>query len=286
MSAEEIYDKLVSQGQKQPQQPSKGKGAGEKSGEGGGQGSPSQNQGSGEWKPGDGFAGGFGDVIQISESDLNESIREHEILMTERVEQALNAARKQGKAPGGIDNILDDLKNPKVHWADHLRRLLSEKVADDYDWSVPNRMYSHTEFILPSLESETYGEIILAIDTSGSLSKEELNEIASEIKEIHEFTNSKITVIYCDTRVAGVEEFEPGDDLILRSKGGGGTDFRPPFEWLEENDEQPKLFLYFTDGYCYSFPEEPDFPVIWAITVGKDRSNFDPPFGDVLYINW
>lgn len=101
------------------------------------------------------------------------------------------------------------------------------------------------------------------------------------MRAIHELT-AAMTVIYCDAKVQNVQRFESSDDLKLVAKGGGGTDFIPPFEYLAKRGEEPELFLYFTDGYCSSFPPEPPYEVIWLVT---DKKNFKPPFGDVIYIH-
>ncbi len=70
-------------------------------------------------------------------------------------------------------------------------------------------------------------------------------------------------------------------DFKLRAKGGSGTDFKPGFEYIKKEDILPSCVIYFTDGYCDSFLEEPDFPTLWLLT---DKDNLQPSFGEVIWM--
>ena len=89
----------------------------------------------------------------------------------------------------------------------------------------------------------------------------------------------RIHVVYCDAAVQSTEEFGPSEPIKLSPKGGGGTDFRPPFQWIEGEGIQPKCLIYLTDLCCNSFPEPPEYPVLW---VTDSRST--APFGETLRI--
>jgi len=137
---------------------------------------------------------------------------------------------------------------------------------------------------LPSCRSEELGEICVAIDTSGSISKKELLRFATELNEVLEtYQGASATVIYCDADVAHTETFTYADlPLKLSAKGGGGTDFKPPFKWIEENMISPVCMIYFTDLECSSFPPQPDYPVLWVIVGGAGQGV--PPFGESIYV--
>ncbi|NQV18265.1 MAG: hypothetical protein HQ534_06970 [Armatimonadetes bacterium] len=94
------------------------------------------------------------------------------------------------------------------------------------------------------------------------------------------YPGTEIKVIYVDSKVANVETIDIFD-FKLHAKCGGGTDFKPGFEYIEQEDIMPSCVIYFTDGYCDSFPEEPDFQTLWILT---DKANFTPPFGEVIYM--
>ena len=124
------------------------------------------------------------------------------------------------------------------------------------------------------------GELVIVVDTSGSIGREALEQFAGEIAAINQDAQPElIRVIYCDAAVQGVEEFSPSEPIRLSPKGGGGTDFVPPFRWVEEDGILPQCMIYLTDLCCHSFPEPPDYPVLWVTD-----SQQVAPFGETLRI--
>jgi hypothetical protein len=106
---------------------------------------------------------------------------------------------------------------------------------------------------------------VIAVDTSGSIGKRELEQFAAEISAISEETQPEaIHVAYCDAAVQSIQQFGPAEPVPFEPKGGGGTDFRPAFEWVAENDFAPICLIYLTDLCCDSFPETPEYPVLWV----------------------
>jgi len=165
---------------------------------------------------------------------------------------------------------------PKIDWRAILRRFMTEKAQDDFSWTRGNRRFVAQGLYLPSRISEGTGEIAVAIDTSGSIGQKELDAFGSEVQGIiKDARPSKIYVIYCDAEINHVDVFTPDDEVKFKLHGGGGTDFHPPFRWLEENQIVPKCFVYLTDGYG-PFPEEPGYPAMWAI----NNNQVTPPWGE------
>jgi predicted metal-dependent peptidase len=153
-------------------------------------------------------------------------------------------------------------------------------APSDYRWTPPNRRYIGSGLYLPSVELRGLGEIVIAVDTSGSIGKHELEQFAAEISAISEETQPEaIHVVYCDAAVRCVQQFGPSEPVRLEPKGGGGTDFRPAFDWVAENDFAPVCLIYLTDLCCDSFPEAPEYPVLW---VTDSRST--APFGETVRI--
>lgn len=196
------------------------------------------------------------------------------------VTMAAHVARMQGKLPAGIEAMIGELLTPQIPWIDILRRFVSEPAKDDYSWRRFNRRFLTMDLFLPSLFSETVGEIIYAIDTSGSMPDEHLQTAATEADSLHrEVKPSKTVVMYCDAAVHVVDEFGPDDTVEFHMAGRGGTDFRPVFEEIAERNYKPKCLVFFTDGYG-SFPDvPPEYPVLWVMT-----TDVTPPFGEVLQI--
>ncbi len=191
--------------------------------------------------------------------------------------QAAQAAKAHGNLPKGLERIIGDITAPRVPWREVLQRFITQIAKDDYTWSRPNKKYM--PMFMPSLYSESMGEIAVVIDTSGSIDQPTLDAFGSEIKAIVAQTRPCNTiVVYCDADVNHVDEYAPGDDMKFIAHGGGGTDFRPPFKLMETRDKPPVALVYLTDMYG-TFPKEPDYPVLWCAT-----SDVAGPFGETLRI--
>jgi predicted metal-dependent peptidase len=136
---------------------------------------------------------------------------------------------------------------------------------------------------MPSLYKPEVGEVILIVDTSGSISKDDLALVAGCLQDILGMYSKGFTLLYVDAELAGVQEIGPDDPLKLEAKGGGGTDFRPGFDWIEKEGREPKAVIYITDGYCNSFPEvEPPFPVLWMLN--NRNESFKAPWGETVVV--
>jgi predicted metal-dependent peptidase len=124
--------------------------------------------------------------------------------------------------------------------------------------------------------------VAVAIDTSGSTS-EDLPTFMSELKSLlKEFQRVEVTLIECDAEITRVGVFsEDTVDQLDKSsfKGGGGTDFRPPFRYLE--DKPPACLIYLTDGYGQAPKKPPVFPVLWVVT--KDGTA-PADWGQLVYL--
>jgi Uncharacterized protein conserved in bacteria len=222
--------------------------------------------------------GNTGDV-QDAQADV--SIQEMEAEMKQTLSQAALIAKRQGKLPAHLERLVTEVLQPKIDWRETLARFLTEIAKNDYTWKKPSSRYLHTGLYMPALESLETGSLILIADTSSSINEEILNQFAAEVQDIANTFNIPLLVIYVDAIVQGVQEIEPNEPLKLKPIGGGGTDFRPGFIYIEEKNLQPKAVLYLTDGACYNYPAEPDYPVLWA-QFGK--ATFHPPFGEKIQV--
>jgi predicted metal-dependent peptidase len=184
------------------------------------------------------------------------------------VTQAAAAAQQAGKLPADMKRFVEEMNNPKTDWRTELRRFVTEIAKDDYSWVRPNKkMLGAHGFYLPSLYSEQIGHIVIAIDTSGSITQPMLNIFGSEIDSIRTAVKPQMTtVIYCDAEVNHVDEFTAEDVLELNMHGGGGTSFVPPFKYVEEHGINPRAFMYMTDGYGSAPSHPPEYPVLWCMT--------------------
>ena len=199
---------------------------------------------------------------------------------------------------GSLRGAVQKLNETYVDWVDVLRDLLQSAISTNPTWTRLNRRHSWRGINLPSKDKEpSGGEIVVAVDTSMSMTQEELNIFATETQSLaDECGIDKIRVCYCDTTVIKNsngewwDEYELDcDDLEFQLRGGGGTDFEPPFnlfnEYTDDTDDV-LAFIYFTDGYGSCSAEvEPNVPVIWALTGGENYCTDELPFGEKVSID-
>lgn len=274
-SAEEIYGTL-------PQAP---QGQGGQGKQGQGQSQQGQGQGQGQPEQGQGDPGGCGEV-RDAKNGQGQALSPAEVAAAEAevkvmVAQAAQTAKSMGTLPAGLARLVGEIVEPKISWRDVLRRFIETSAKNDYSWTPPNRRYIHAGIYLPSLRSEELPELVVAIDTSGSIGQGEVNQFAAELTSVLQEFQTTCTVIYCDSAIGKTEKFTSQDlPLTLNPVGGGGTDFKPPFKWVEDNDVTPACMIYLTDLECSSIPDEPGYPVLW-VNIGRERTM---PFGEVITI--
>jgi len=110
---------------------------------------------------------------------------------------------------------------------------------------------------------------------------------ANPLEHETDYPNLQMRALFVNTKVQGIQEIDGDEEpLKLHFRPGGGTDFRPGFEWIDrESDSEPACVIYFTDGACWQFPEDPGYPVLWALTSSRYKSNFTNRFGEAIIIN-
>jgi predicted metal-dependent peptidase len=228
--------------------------------------------------------GGFGEVWDATDeqgqtaSPAEKRRQEHEWGIA--AEQALRSAKAWGHEPAGIERPLSESRQSQQDWRAILRDFVAATTPADYRWTPPNRRYIASGLYLPSVERRGMGEIVIAVDTSGSIGKLELEQFAGEISAISEEAQPEaIHVVYCDAAVQCTQQFGPSESVRLEPRGGGGTDFCPAFKWVAENYIAPVCFIYLTDLCCHSYPETPKYPVLWVTD-----SRRTAPFGETLRI--
>jgi predicted metal-dependent peptidase len=177
--------------------------------------------------------------------------------------------------------FVDNLLAPQLPWRALLARYMMNVARDDYSFQRPSRREGAA--LMPRLASQGV-DVVVALDTSGSVSRDELQEFLTEIDALKSQVRANVTLHACDDKLdpAGPWHFAMWESLNLPNEiaGGGGTDFRPVFDWLNHTQQRPDLLVWFTDAQG-GFPErEPDFPVIWLV-----KGKADVPFGVRVQLN-
>ena len=196
--------------------------------------------------------------------------------------QAHNAAKVMGKNSAQIDRLVARVRASRMPWRRLLARFFRSFAKNDYNWSRANRRYLAHGIYLPSLHSDNIGPLVVVTDTSASVGTEEHEQYLGAINALLKQTRPEsIHVLCCDARVNEVQVFKPDQYPLpvtkLRFRGGGGTDFRPAFEYVSEKKLKPCALLYLTDMEG-TFPEQaPSYPVIWCAT-----TDIKGPFGKTV----
>jgi predicted metal-dependent peptidase len=195
-----------------------------------------------------------------------------------KVAQAAQAAKMMGKMSAGLERLVAEVLQPKVDWRDVWYRFFQRCKDDTRSYARPNRRFLAQGMYLPSASGETLGEVLFAIDCSGSINQQTIDQFAAEIPITKDdFNPMAIHLVYFDSEVSHYERFGRDDDLHVEPHGGGGTDFAPVFEFIKERQIEPIAIVFLTDLCCNSFGEQPDCPVLWVST---DEGT--APFGEVV----
>jgi len=205
--------------------------------------------------------------------------------LTDKIVRAAEQAKRRGRLPAGIERVINKLREHKVDWKQFIRgRALDTFQKVDYHGEIRSLLTGSVmggRTWIPGLAKEEASILVLAIDTSGSISPEILNAFAPEIKEVVSMADRTI-IISSDAAVHEVVEVAKFDEIfdVVKFKGGGGTDFIPVFKQIEKMEICPNMLIYFTDGYG-SFPAQPpDYPVLWAFT----KEHAPAPWGESVTI--
>ncbi len=259
-------------------------------GGGGGGGSQKPEGGNGQ---GSG-SGGSDKQYQFDEHDTEgegsgktaEEIKEMDAAIDRAIrEGALLAGRLGANIPRSITELLD----PLVDWRKELAEFVSAytKGRDEYTWRKFNRRLVANDIFMPTVENETVGEIVVAIDTSGSIGQAQINEFASELVSICEAVSPEaVRVLWWDTMVHGEQRFTDNYQNIgsmLKPQGGGGTRVGCVAEYINKHKVNAECLLVFTDGFVENSPEWGiNVPTLWFVTCNK---NWTPPAGRAVMVD-
>ena len=185
------------------------------------------------------------------------------------VEAAEHCRRSRGTLPLGIDRMFDNLTKSKLDWKSMLQRFVSSGTLKDFTWQKPSRRSQAVGVYLPSMKRENVDATVV-IDTSGSVNNKDLNLFISEIIGLaRSFSNVKLRVISCDHAVQTDDEVANGSiERIkrLKIKGGGGTSFTNPLNYIKEKYPQTKLVIFITDGYGDKIQKKDyNFRILWVL---------------------
>ena len=239
---------------------------------------------------GSGRGRGAGEGLDQHDWDGAQEMTEQE---KKELERAIDEAVRQGaliagKMGSGGKRLLDDVLQSKVDWREILREFVSTTCSgNDYStWRRPNRRFISSNIYLPSGISETVGELVIAIDTSGSIGGRQLSQFLGEVCAIAKAVKPQaVRLLYWDTSVCADEKYlqDQLDNITTSTKpaGGGGTSVECVPKYMQEKSIKPQAVIVLTDGYLGGGWGTWTSPVLWCIL---DNDSARPTLGKTVHI--
>ena len=212
---------------------------------------------------------------------------ERQQIRDEIKEAVLSAAQASdaGNIPSGVKRIIQNLTEPKMNWRELLRMQMESTIKSDYTWMRASRKGWHMDAVMPGLKNDEMIDICVMLDASGSIDESMLKDFLSEVQGImDQFGQFRIHVATFDTEVYNTKTYDSENmDTMLdyEVSGGGGTDFDCIFNYLKDEQIEPKRLIVFTDGYPFgSWGDENYADTLWILHGTK---TIVPPWGQYAY---
>jgi predicted metal-dependent peptidase len=225
-------------------------------------------------------------------AEAKDLTKEEKDKLEREIDQALReGAILAGKLKGNVSRDIQELLHPKVDWREALREFVKSTMMgnDQSTWRRPSKKFIAQGIVMPSTYSEKAGQLVVGVDTSGSIGGEALSQFLGEVKSIcEEVCPEMIELLYWDAEVASHEHYEGHEVAGLvnstKPRGGGGT--LPGCVPLYMHDKQisPQCVIMLTDGYfsggCGDWTDA-NAPVLWCV---KGNKQFNPTVGQSVYV--
>ena len=235
---------------------------------------------------GDADGDGNGDKQGKGRPKLSDADRQ---AIRDEIKEAMLAAAATadgaGNIPAGVKRLIQELTEPKMNWRELLRMQLESTIKSDYTWMRASRKGWHMDAVMPGMKLDPMIDIAVALDASGSISESMLKDFLGEVQGIMDsFPAYRIHVVTFDTEAYNPAQYnsENLDDICdYEVKGGGGTDFDCVFNYLKENEIEPKRLVMFTDGYPFGSWGDENYTDTVFILHGT--TTIVPPWGQYAY---
>jgi predicted metal-dependent peptidase len=237
----------------------------------------------------DGDGGGDGEEVDGSGKGRPKLSAADRQAIRDEIKEAMLAAAATadgaGNIPAGVKRLIQDLTEPKMNWRELLRMQLESTIKSDYTWMRASRKGWHMDAVMPGMKLDPMIDIAVALDASGSISEKMLKDFLSEIQGIMDsFPAYRIHVVTFDTDAYNPAQYDSDnlDDICdYEVKGGGGTDFDCVYQYLKDNEIEPKRLVMFTDGYPFGSWGDENYTDTVFILHGT--TTIVPPWGQYAY---
>ncbi|MEM2338685.1 MAG: VWA-like domain-containing protein [Nitrososphaerales archaeon] len=180
-----------------------------------------------------------------------------------RVSEVLANSKIRGNMPGWMEELIKEILEPKIDWRVILSQFIIKCYKNNFKWVPPSKRHLHTGLILPSLKGEGIGDVVVTIDTSGSISSNLLKQFISEVQSILNTYEMNLHLIQHDVSVTDYKVFNKGDvigEIVMR--GRGGTSHIEVFDKIKELNITPRVIICLTDSYTVYPNEPPECPIL------------------------
>ena len=210
------------------------------------------------------------EVTDLPEAEKKLVQKQYEHQMKQTAEEI---QKRCGTIPGELAEIIERLfkiEPPKFNWKQYLKRFINN--ASKIYTKKLRRKYNKRYADNPGLKIKHKNHVLVGVDTSGSVSSEELVEFMHELCHMHK-TGNQITVAQFDTELTSIEEFNPKQNWNI--KGRGGTYFQPVVDHYNDPKLKYSAFICLTDGEAET-PENCPKNALWVHS-SKSRINEELP---------
>lgn len=238
-----------------------------------------------------GAAGNINDHAWTFAAEHDEPASESAEAMAEAVKELLNEVdsmmdgEARGLMPARFSTAVARAnKPPALNWKAILKKYVGTIAADKVKTRMRLNRRQPQRFDLSGTRESKTLKIVVAIDTSGSVSDKEIEQIFSEIFAIIARRSFELTVIECDEEIQRVYQLKSPKDLPNRVEGRGGTSFTPVIEYINKRRYfRDALLIYFTDGYGeVSIPRPLTYRNLWVVLGNTSSLSVENPYGLAL----
>jgi predicted metal-dependent peptidase len=198
-----------------------------------------------------------------------------EVQIDQMIKTAAITARGRGDLPAFIEKLVNEMEQNQIDWENVVLRFVAGDQPQELSMRrIDRQAYYLHDMMTPTICGQGVGDLVVYIDTSGSVDIPLYKKFLGSINAISEDIKPKsITVIYCDTEVNTVETYEGGDPIrSINVVGRGGTRIKPVFDYIKENNLDVDHFIGFTDCEIWDWPDSLDFPALFVAPVGSDKA--------------
>jgi len=192
--------------------------------------------------------------------------------------------RQQGDKGVTANRLQAQRTSSSLSWPDLLREWLTKRSRNGWDAPFNNPIYQTTGLICAGRRTRNAGEVVLVIDTSGSIGQRTYDRFLSEAQAVlDDLKPDKLHLLSVSHVVADAVSLDVGDTVPAKLKGGGGTRFKPAFDWVAKHTYDVDVMVYLTDGYSDDLKDitNVEFPLLWLST-GERADKFKA--GEVIEI--